>query len=152
MYALVWMSQWNSTFCTAKQSLCLRFSGCPVWTTPSFALQTFVQVSGTLCTEDCHLEELHTVIDMQVSTDGPYITTTDGWTVRFWDAASFNPIKEVGLSFGVECASLLERTNMWWVARMRAFFCACINLCNMGWYSARIPQKYATNYVAECDQ
>ena len=95
----------------------------------------------------------HTVIDMQVSTDGPYITTTDGWTVRFWDAASFNAIKEVGLSLSVECASLLERrTSMWWVARMRAFFCACINLCNMGWYSARIPQKYAANCVAECDQ
>ena len=90
---------------------------------------------------------------MQVSTDGPYITTTDGSTVRFWDAASFNAIKEVGLSLSVECASLLERrTSMWWVARMRAFFCACINLCNMGWYSARIPQKYAANCVAKCHQ
>ena len=43
---------------------------------------------------------------MQVSADGTYITTTDGSTVRFWDAASFNPIKEVGLSFSVEGASL----------------------------------------------
>ena len=43
---------------------------------------------------------------MQVSTHGTYITTTDGLIGRFWDAASLNPIKEVGLSFGVECASL----------------------------------------------
>ena len=64
--ALVWVSQSNSTFCTAKQSLCLRFSGCPIGTTPSFALQTFVQVSGTLCAEDCHLKEWHSVIDMQL--------------------------------------------------------------------------------------
>ena len=100
------MSQSDNTFCTAKQVLCLHFSGCPIGTTPSLALQIFVQVSRTLCTEDCHLEEWHTVIDMQVSADGTYITTTDGSTVRFWDAASFNPIKEVGLSFSVEGASL----------------------------------------------
>ena len=43
---------------------------------------------------------------MHVSIDGTYITAMDGSTVPFWDAASFNPIKEVSLSFSVECTSL----------------------------------------------
>jgi len=52
------------------------------------------------------LETPDPVTSIEVSADGTFITTTDGSTVRFWDAASFNPIKEVSLSFGVECASL----------------------------------------------
>ena len=80
------------------------------------------------------LNKPHTVIDMQVSADGTYITTTDGLTVRFWDAASLNPIKEVGLSFGVECASLNGEDK--YVARI----CLCANMKTpqaMSWIATR---------------
>lgn len=52
------------------------------------------------------LDTPNPVTSVEVSQDGTFLTTTDGSTVRFWDAQSFEPIKEIDVGFSIEAASL----------------------------------------------
>jgi len=57
------------------------------------------------------LETLEPVACIEVSADGSWITTADGSTVRFWDATTFAPIKEVDVGFDIGAASLNEQKD-----------------------------------------
>ncbi|KAK9998986.1 hypothetical protein SO802_018589 [Lithocarpus litseifolius] len=52
------------------------------------------------------LETKSPITSIEVSQDGRYIITTDGSTVRFWDANHFGLVKSHNMPFNVESASL----------------------------------------------